>query len=119
MQQQCEHKTNSGVIWEHSFPWGSAQVRTPRKDEEKQHFFFFFFFCFLLFRATPVAHESLQARGQIRASVAGLCHSHSSAGSKPCLQPTPQLMARPDPQPMSKVRDRTQVFLDASRVHYC
>ena len=33
------------------------------------------------------------------AVAAGLCHSYSNAGSKLCLQPTPQLMATPDPQP--------------------
>ena len=37
------------------------------------------------------------ARGLIGAVAAGLCHSHSHARSKPCLQPTPKLMAMPDP----------------------
>ena len=32
-----------------------------------------------------------QARGQIWAAAAGLHHSHSSAGSEPCLRTTPQL----------------------------
>ena len=50
-----------------------------------------------LFRATPVAYGSSQARGRIRAAVAGLHHSHSNAGSKLSLQPTPQLLATPDP----------------------
>ena len=50
-------------------------------------FFFFFFFC--LFRAAPAAYVSFQARGQIRASASGLRHSHSKAGSKPCLRPIP------------------------------
>ena len=58
---------------------------------------YYYFFFFLLFRATPMAYGSSQARGQIRATAAGLCHSHSNAGSKPCLQPTPQLPAMPDP----------------------
>ena len=40
-----------------------------------------------------------QARGRIRAVAVGLGHSHSNAGSKPRLQPTPRLMATPDPQP--------------------
>ena len=43
---------------------------------------------FFLFMATPAAHGSSQARGQIRASAAGLHHSHSNTGSKP--NPHPQ-----------------------------
>ena len=41
----------------------------------------FFFFCFLLFRAEHAAYGSSQARGRIRASAAGLHHSHSCTGS--------------------------------------
>ena len=37
----------------------------------------------------PVAYGSFQARGQIRATAAGLHHSHSNMGSKLCLCPTP------------------------------
>ena len=57
------------------------------------------FFFFLLFRATPTACGSSQARGQIRATVANLRHSHNNIGSKVCLQPIPQLTATLDPQP--------------------
>ena len=46
-------------------------------------------FFFLLFRA----YGGSQARGQIRATAAGLHHSHSNAGSEPTLQ----LSATPDP----------------------
>ena len=56
--------------------------------------YLFIYFC--LFRATPMAYGDSQARGQIRAVAAGL-HSHGNAGSEPCLQPTPQLTATPDP----------------------
>ena len=45
----------------------------------------------------PMAYGGSQARGRIRAVAASLCHSHSSAGSELCLQPTPQVMAMPDP----------------------
>ena len=51
------------------------------------------FFLFWSFWATPTACGRSQARGQIRAAAAGLCHNHSNAGSKPCLRPTPQLAA--------------------------
>ena len=46
-----------------------------------------------------MAYGGSQARAQIGAIVAGLHHSHNSAGSEPCLQSTPQLMATPDPYP--------------------
>uniref|UniRef100_A0A8D1KAK8 Uncharacterized protein n=1 Tax=Sus scrofa TaxID=9823 RepID=A0A8D1KAK8_PIG len=38
-----------------------------------------------------------QARSRIRATAASLHHSHNNLGSKPCLQPTLQLMATLDP----------------------
>ena len=60
--------------------------------------FFFFSVSFIyLFRATPVACESSQARGQIGAAAAGLHQSHSNTGSELCLQPIPQLRAMLDP----------------------
>ena len=43
------------------------------------------FFFFNLFRAAPVTKGSSQARGRIRAVVAGLHHSHSSTRSEPHL----------------------------------
>ena len=42
----------------------------------------FFFFCFLLFRATPTAGRSSQARGQFGATAADLHHSHRNTGSE-------------------------------------
>ena len=59
--------------------------------------FYLFIFFFLLFRAAPVAYGSSQARDQIETAAAGQYHRHSNATSEPCLQPTPQLMATPDP----------------------
>ena len=59
--------------------------------------FFFFFFFFGLFGATPAAYGGSQAKGLIGAVASNLHHSHSNAGSEPRLQPTPQLMAVPDP----------------------
>ena len=44
-----------------------------------------FFKIFFIFRATLVAFGSSQARDQIRTAAAGLHHSHSNLGSKPCL----------------------------------
>ena len=58
--------------------------------------FFIFNFIFI-FRAALAAYGSSQARGPIRAVAAGLHCSHSNGESEPCLGPTPQLMATPDP----------------------
>ena len=70
------------------------------KEPSLSHIFIFFFFSFFgLFafsRATSTAYGESQARGQIGAIATGLHQSHTNAGSKPHLQPTPQLMATPD-----------------------
>ena len=61
-------------------------------------FFMFYFYLFIyFFRAAPMACGGSQARGQIGTVAAGLHHSHSNVGSEPCLRPTLQLMAVPDP----------------------
>ena len=55
----------------------------------------FSFFAFS--RAAPTAYGGSQARRLIGAAAVGLRQSHSNAGFKPSLQPTPQLTATPDP----------------------
>ena len=55
------------------------------------------FFFFLFSRAALRAYGGSQARGLIGAVATGLYQSHSNEGSEPCLQPTLQLMATPDP----------------------
>ena len=52
--------------------------------------------CVVFSRAAPMAHGDSQAKGLIRAVVAGLHWGHSNAGSEPHLRPTSQLMATPD-----------------------
>ena len=42
---------------------------------------------YFLFRAAPTAYGGSQASGLMGAVAAGLCHSHSNAGSEPHLQP--------------------------------
>ena len=57
-------------------------------------------FCLFAFsRATLAAYGDSQARGLTGAIATGLRQSHSNVGSEPCLQPTPQHTATPDPQP--------------------
>ena len=48
-------------------------------------FRFCFVVCCFVLRATPTAHGSSQARGEIGAAAANLCHSHINAGSEPHL----------------------------------
>ena len=69
---------------------GKSQLPSTRILFLPAHLFFFFFF-----RAIPAAYGGSQARSQIRAVAAGLCHSN--VGSELHLRPTPQLMAMSDP----------------------
>ena len=62
----------------------------------------YLFFFPPLFRATPLAYGGFQARGLIRATAAGHSHSRSNACTEPCLQPTPQITAMPDPEPTER-----------------
>ena len=64
----------------------------------KDLFYFYLFIYFLaVSRAAPVAYGGSQARDLIGAVATGLRQSQHNAGSKPRLQPTPQLTATPDP----------------------
>ena len=62
---------------------------------EKGKYRVIFFFFLGLFRATPTAYGSSQARGGVRAVAAALHHNHNTTRSKLNLQPTPQLTATP------------------------
>ena len=77
------------------------------------------FFFLVFFRAAPKAYGSSQARGQVRATAAGLCHSHTR--SELHLWPTLQLTAKLDPlfNTLSRARDQTCILMDTSRVHFC
>ena len=62
------------------------------------YFIYLFFLSFFAISwAAPSAYGGSQASGPIGAIATSLRQSHSNAGSEPCLQPTPQLMATPDP----------------------
>ena len=62
---------------------------------------------FFLFKATPLAYGSSQARSQIRAAAACLRHSYSNARSQPCVQHTPQLTGNAGSfNPLSEARGR-------------
>ena len=73
--------------------------------------FFVGFFC--LFRATPRASGSSQARGWNGAEAAGLCQSHSNIRSKPSLWHHSSQQCKIH-NPLSEARVQT-----GSQVHYC
>ena len=75
-----------------------------------------FFFCLFAFsRAAPMACGDSQARGPIGAAATRLHQSHSIVGSKPRLQPTPQLSAR-ELNPLNKARNQTCNFMVPSQI---
>uniref|UniRef100_A0A8D0N9X0 Uncharacterized protein n=1 Tax=Sus scrofa TaxID=9823 RepID=A0A8D0N9X0_PIG len=82
---------------------GEMPIQVPMEKWAKdlnRHFpieAFFFWSFFAISWAAPAAYGSSQARDRIGAVATGLHQSHSNAGSKPRLQPTPQLTAMPDP----------------------
>ena len=75
-------------------------------------------FCllFFFFRAALAAHGGSQARGLIGAAAAGLRHSHSNVESKPSLQPTPQFMATPDPQPTEQGQGSNHILVVTNQI---
>ena len=73
------------------------------------------FACFL---GPHMAYGGSQASGQSGTAAAGLHHSHRYSGSKPCLHPTPQLMASRILNPLRKARDRTCIILDTSWIYF-
>ena len=99
-KQTCVRRTgraNICVIWDSFLSqlfickllglWRLAKV-TQSKERAN------FFVC--LFRAIPSGYGGSQARGRIGTAAADLRQSHSSPGSEPCLQLTPQLTETPD-----------------------
>ena len=77
-----------------------------------------YLFTYLLFRTTPAACESSQARGRMGAISASLHHSHRNARIKLHLQPIPQLTATWILDPLSEARHQTCVLMDASQVFF-
>ena len=60
--------------------------------------FIFLLMCVCLFRAPPVAYGGSQDRGRIGAAVSAYTTNTATQDpTQPCLRPTPQLMAMPDP----------------------
>ena len=91
------------------YRWIKTPMRISAKVRTIQHYtilfcnkgtktkLFFFFGLFAFSRAAPMGCGGSQARGWIRAVATGLYQSHSNAGFKLHLWPTPELTAMPDP----------------------
>ena len=77
--------------------YGYHKKKEGSHDNIKMYLRYIFFVFFVFSRAAATAYGGSQARGLIGAVAAGLSQSHSNAGSKQHLQPTPQLMATLDP----------------------
>ena len=74
-----------------------------------------FFILFFLFRATSGTYGSSQARGQMRAAVAGLRHSHSNTGSKSDCDLQCSSWQWWILNLLSKARDGTHILMGTSR----
>lgn len=70
----------------------TEKTRKTRFFIETYNFLPFFFF-----KGRTRSLGGSQARGRIGTVAAGLCHGYSNARFQPNLQPTPQLIAMPDP----------------------
>ena len=77
----------------------------------------FFFLCF--FRATPVAYRGSQAKGQIWATAASLCHSHGNVRSKRFCELYQNSWKCQIPDLLSKARDWTCILMDKSHIRFC
>ena len=83
---------------------------------EIQIFFFVFFFFFFSF-GLHVRHMKVPGLG-VESELQ--LHNHSNLRSEPHLQPTPQLSQQCQIlNPLSWDRDRTQVLMDTSQIHFC
>ena len=75
------------------------------------HLLTYFIYLLLFWGCQP------QARGQIRAVSASLCHSHSNGGSK--LHLWLHHSSRQILNPLSETRDQTRILMDTSQIHFC
>ena len=81
----------------------TGKIKNIQEDEDNFSFFRFYFLL-LLFSTAGAAYGGSQARGQIRATAAGLHHS-----SQQC-----RLL-----NPLSESMDWTRILMDTGRVRFC
>ena len=72
-------------------------LKPTSQSDHKGMCLFIYFLSFVFLRAAPTTYGGSQVLGPIGAVAASLHHGHSNARSNLRLQPTPQLMATPDP----------------------
>ena len=80
----CPKPVQGAIFSSSLIPLLSAALETCTVDKVSTVLSLSFFF-FGLFRAMPMAYGGSQARGRIRATAAGLHHSHSHTRSELCL----------------------------------
>ena len=115
-------------MWGSNYRISTSKKNIPLRDKKglfTQGLNLFFLNLFLpsflcLFRASPTAHGSSQARDWIRAVPAGLHHSHSNVGSEPSYvyDPYHSSWQGPSLNPLSGARDGAPILLDTSWVCY-
>ena len=95
----------------------SGQVRIWTGSLALRGFRLFVVVLFFFFLGLYPQHGGSQARGQIRASAAGLHHSHSNARSELSVTYT-TAHGNAGSLTHSGAKNRTRIFTDTSRVHY-
>ena len=70
---------------------------------------------FFLFRGTTVAYGSSQARNQIEAAAAGLCHSSATSDLSHICNLHCSLWQHQILNPLSEARHQTHILMDTSR----
>ena len=75
-------------------------------------------FSFIYFRAAPAAYGNSQARGRMRATAAGLHHSHSHSNARDESHLYDSSQQCWIFNLLSKARDQTCILMDTSWVHY-
>ena len=76
------------LLWLHSY-YVLEMLALPSQENQGISVVDLFFFFFCLFRASLAAMKVSQTGGHVRATAAGLHHSHSNVGAKPRLWTTP------------------------------
>ena len=66
-----------------------------------------------------MAYGDSQARGPAGAVASGLRHSHSNAGSKLCLRPTPSSQKHQILNSLIEARDQIGILMDTSQIRFC
>ena len=80
---------------------------------------FFLVFCPFFFRAAPAAYRGSQARGLIRATAAGLRHSHSNVRYQLHHDLHHSSRQHLILNPLREVRDRTRNLIVPSWIRFC